>query len=539
MFFVAKNAICVKIKSMLSDEYFYLKIGRAADLRRLGKKGEAVLYRLFEILPGFLTWLTFASVVSFSWLSPIFTAFFIILFDLYWLLKTVYLSLHLRVAFKRVKENLKINWLKELEILPPEKYTSDAKNWKEFYHLIILPFYDEGFEVISSCLESLGKANYPPEKMIVVLGAEERAGANVLLTAQKAQEKFGGKFFRFLITVHPKDIEGEIAGKGSNIAWAGRKVKEQIIDALGIPYNRVIVSAFDIDTVVFPDYFSRLTYVYLKTKNPKRRSYQPIPFYVNNIWQAPAFARVVSFSATFWHTLQQERAERLTTFSSHSMPFQALVDVDFWQANMVSEDSRIFWQCLLRYDGNYGVVPLHYPVAMDANVAPSFWQTMKNQYKQQRRWAYGAENIPYFLFGFWKNEKMGIGKKLYYSFVYIEGVWSWSTNALLIFLLGWLPLVLGGEAFNTMILAYNLPKITRNLMMLASFGIITSAYLSIVILPPRPAHYGKRKYLWMILQWPLLFLTMIFFGAFPAIDAQTRLMFGKYIGFWVTPKFRK
>lgn len=525
---------------MLPDEYYYLKIGRAEDLAKMKRpKTEKVLYRLFEILPGFLTWFTFAAVALFSWLTPVFAAFFIILFDLYWLLKTIYLSLHLRAAFKKIKENLKINWLKELENLPPAEYSSDAKNWKEFYHLIIIPFYDEGFEVISSCLESLAKANYPKEKFIVVLGAEERAEEAAVAIAEKAKEKFGGKFFRFLITVHPKGIEGEIAGKGSNIAWAGKKAKEQIIDGLGIPYERVVVSAFDVDTVVFSDYFSRLVYVYVQTKKPQRFSYQPVPFYVNNIWQSPAFARVVSFSATFWHTLQQERAERLTTFSSHSMPFQALVDVDFWQTNMVSEDSRIFWQCLLRRDGNYGVVPLHYPVAMDANAAPTFWQTMKNQYKQQRRWAYGAENIPYFLFGFWKNEKMSFGKKLYYSAVYIEGVWSWSTNALLIFLLGWLPLIFGGEAFNTMILAYNLPKITRDLMTLAAFGIVTSAYLSIVVLPPRPPQYGKHKYVWMVLQWPLLFLTMIFFGAFPAIDAQTRLMLGKYLGFWVTPKYRK
>ena len=83
-----------------------------------------------------------------------------------------------------------------------------------------------------------------------------------------------------------------------------------------------------------------------------------------------------------------------------------IVNLDFWQTNMVSEDSRIFWQCFLRYDGDYRVVPLFYPVSMDANVAPGVFETFKNVYKQQRRWGYGVENIPYFLFGFWKSEPL-------------------------------------------------------------------------------------------------------------------------------------
>jgi hypothetical protein len=205
---------------------------------------------------------------------------------------------------------------------------------------------------------------------------------------------------------------------------------------------------------------------------------------------------------------------------------------------MVSEDSRIFWQAFLRRDGDYKVMPLYYPVKMDANVAQSFWQTMKNLYKQQRRWAWGCENIPYILFGFWKNKKISFYKRARFAFIYIEGFWSWATNALIIFLLGWLPLVLGGEVFRQTMLAYNLPQITRWLMIFSMIGILTSAYLTMLILPPKPIEYGRHKYILMVLQWPLLLLTMIIFGAIPAIEAQTRLLLGgKFrLGFWVTPK---
>lgn len=513
---------------MIPDEYYYLKTGRASDLT---DKKERALYRACEIVPAALAWATLLAMILFSRFAPVFTAFFIIAFDLYWLLKTVYLSLHLRAAFKETMKNMKINWLERLKAEKP--------GWDEYYHLIILPFYHEGWEVVASSLESLAQVNYPKEKILVALAAEESGGTQAQDIARRAELEYGNRFGAFCVTTHPRGIPGELAGKGANIHFAGKKAKEGLVDARGIPVPRVIVSALDIDTVVWPEYFSRLVYVYLSVPNPERKSYQPIPFYINNIWHAPAVARVISFSATFWHTLQQERPERMTTFSSHSMPLSALIAVDYWQTNMVSEDSRIFWQCFFRYDGDYEVASLHYPVSMDANVASTFWQTMVNQYKQQRRWGYGAENIPYFLFGFMKNKKVSARKKWVFGFLIIEGFHSWATNALIIFMLGWLPLYLGGTAFNATQLSYNLPQMTKYIMTLASVGIVSSAALSIVILPPKPPEYGKGKYALMILQWPLMFVTMIVFGAFPGLEAQTRLALGKYMGFWVTPKGRK
>jgi cellulose synthase/poly-beta-1,6-N-acetylglucosamine synthase-like glycosyltransferase len=512
-------------------EYNFTRIGSAADLKN---SKERRIYRALEIFPAVLSWGTLTGVVLMSWLAPVFAAIFIIAFDVYWLLKTVYLSLHLRSAFGKMRKNMEIDWLKELT--NDQQLTTN--NWQNIYHLILLPFYNEPEQTIRDSIKSLTSANYPKDKMIVVLAAEGRIGNSAVEIAEKIKKEYGNKFLKFLITVHPADINGEIPGKGSNIAWAGKKAKEEIIDALQIPYENVILSAFDVDTVVYPDYFSRLTYVFLNTPDNQNFSYQPVPFYTNNIWQSPALARVVAFSATFWHTLQQERRERLTTFSSHSMPLQALINVDFWQTNMVSEDSRIFWQCLLRHNGNYGTIPIYYPVKMDANASPRFWQTMKNLYKQQRRWAWGCENVPYLLFGFWKNKNIGFRKKWHYAWIYIEGFWSWSTNALIIFMLGWLPIILGGEIFKQSLLAYNLPQITRWLMTLSMVGIITSIYLTMVILPPKPIEYGKHKYVEMVLQWPLLLITMIVFGALPALEAQTRLaLAGKFrLGFWVTPK---
>jgi len=495
--------------------------------------------RFFETIPGLLAWTTIILMFILSWLAPTAVAIFIILFDIYWLFKTLYLSFHLRATFSKMRKNLKINWLDKLYQL--ERNFASKKNASDIYHLVILPMYKEPYQIIRESFQTLSKINYPKDKLIVVLSAEERAGDSAKEILKKIANEFGEKFFRFLITTHPSNLPNEIPGKGSNQTWAAKEVKRLIIDQLKIPYENILVSVFDADTQVLPDYFSRLTYVFLTCPHPQNSSFQPIPLFINNIFQAPALARVIALSSTFWHMIQQSRPERQTTFSSHSMSFKAVVDAGFWDINIVSEDSRIFWQCYLHYNGDWRVEPLFYPVSMDANVAPTFWQTMINQYKQQRRWGWGCENIPYFLNGFRKNKKISLAKKIYWSFVVIESFHSWATNALIIFMLGWLPLVLGGSQFNLTVLSYNLPQITRAIMTLAMIGVMTSAILSVILLPPKPNWFKKRHYILYFFQWILMPVTLIFFGAFPGLDAQTRLMLGgKFrLGFWFTPKHRE
>lgn len=519
------------------DDDYYQKVAFARDLP---DRKDRVIYRLLEIFPGALSWATIFLAFLFSWLYPKPTAIVFILFVIIWFLRTVYFSFHLRSGFRQMLKHEKIDWLEKLK-----EETLDNKgkrrSWEDIYHLIVLPMYKEPLAIVESSFESLLKSDYPKDKFIVVLACEERAGEEVRKTAEVITDKFSNKFFKFLVTFHPAHIPGEIAGKASNETWAVKEVKKRIIDPLSIPYENIIFSSFDIDTVVFPRYFSCLTYYYLHSKDPYRTSFQPVPLFMNNAYDVPAISRVFSFSSSFWQIMNQERPEKLITFSSHSMSFKALVDVGYKQTDVVSDDSRIFWQCLLKYNGHYRVQPIYYPISMDANVAPSFLQTMKNIYKQQRRWAYGVADIPYVLFGFIKNKKISFSKKLSFSLEIIEGHWSWATSSILIFFLGWLPLTLGGHNFSQTVLSYNLPTITSRILTVSMLGLVFSAYFSMILLPPK--QYRKlghfRHLIWNLGEWLLLPLVMIFFSSIPSLDAQTHLMLGKYMGFWPTPKIRK
>lgn len=494
---------------------------------------ERILKRAFEIFPGALAWATLFGIVFFSWAKPILVAIFIIVFDVYWLLKTLYLTLHLRASWQQMKHHLAIDWRLRLENV----------KWDHVWQLVILPTFEESHEVLEGACEALLRSSWPRERMMVVLATEERAGERFRAEASRIREKYGSHFAYFLITKHPANKAGEIPGKGANITWAASRAKEEIIDRFHLSYKQILVSSFDIDTQVYPQYFLCLTYHFLTAESPHRSSYQPIPIYNNNIWDAPAISRVVATSGTFWQMMQQARPERLTTFSSHSMSFATLLELGYWETNVVSEDSRIFWNALLHFNGDYRVVPLFYPVSMDANLAPTFWETVKNVYRQQRRWTWGVENIPYLLFGFWRARAIPLRRRFYFIFIQTEGFWSLATNPLILFLLGWLPLVFGGDIFNTTAIAYNLPRITRLLMTLAMFGLVGSAIISTALLPPVPTKYKKTILLRlsMVFQWLLVPVTIIIFGALPGLDSQTRLMLGgKWrLGFWVTPKHRR
>ena len=499
-----------------------------ASFKDFQDKREKILYRVLEILPGFLSLTTLVLAVIFSWLKPILVAYFIIAFDLYYTLKAFNLVFYETICFRKMKKNLALNWKEKFQ-----KVFSD----KEPYMLIILPTYKEELNIIEETFESIKNSTYPKEKIVVVLSQEERAGKeHVEKIAKGVLNKYENSFKKLIVTLHPKDIPGEFPGKGANVYWAGERAKEYFLKEK-LPIQNTIVCLFDIDTKVFPDFFYKLAFDYLDSKNPERLSYQPIPVYHNNIWTAPAISRVVAVSNTFWQMRMQEKPEHLVTYSSHAMSFKTFLDVGFPKC-VVSDDSRIFWKCYLKYDGKYGVKPLFYPIAMDAVESKGFLKTIISLYKQQRRWAWGVIEIPYVFYGFIKNKNIPLRKKISHLFNLIEGFWSWACSALLILLLGWLPVIIGGEKFKATVLSFNLPKLTSNIMTFAAVGMVFSALANLIFLPPMPKGTKKIKKLSMIFQWVFTPISLICFGSIPALDAQIKLLIGKYLDFFVTPKER-
>lgn len=529
--------------------------------------------RLFEVIPASLSWGTLIGLSVLAFIVPFWIAIFIIAYDLYVLIRAGYMSVHLVYAYGRLRREERVDWLARCEAVGGDLNTyhlsikqqlrgaTDRKTrclltdhyqdigtllasnhpilaWKAVHHVVLFPTYNESLAVLRTSLMALTRVHFPRERLHVVVGFEERAGQAARERAEVLRAEFGTKFQTFLTTFHPDGLAGEARVKSANATWAMQRLEEELTKQ-GIAAPDVLVSNFDSDTVVSPSYFANLTYQFITLPDRYQVSYQPLPMYNNNVWDAPAFSRVIATGSTFWQMIESTRPERLVTFSSHSMTLSALRAVGYWQKNIVSEDSRIFWQCLLHYHGQYRTHPMYTTVSMDAALADSWWRTFLNQYKQKRRWAWGIENFPYLAEGFWGNRRIAWRTKAKYIFRTLEGHHSWATAPIIIAGLGWLPIYFGGPEFHRTVLSYSLPYMARWIMTIAMGGLLISSALQLLLLPKRPQTHSPWLYTSMIFQWALVPIIATVLSAFPALDAETRLFLGRDLGFNVMEKARR
>lgn len=149
------------------------------------------------------------------------------------------------------------------------------------------------------------------------------------------------------------------------------------------------------------------------------------------------------------------------------------------------------------------------------------------------------ENFPFVVEGFIKNKNISLLNKLRRSFQLLESHVTWAVWAVILVIVGPLPILFGGTFFSQTAIAYNLPKITGLLFKFTLLTSLTWIFLSWTILPPRPKGISWFKYVWLVLEWIFVPFIILIIGSLPAIDAQTRLMLGKYMEFNSTLKGNK
>jgi len=502
-------------------------------------------YRAFEILPGALTWTILISPVILSIISPKLATYFVIAYLLLWFVRAVGLDIRSFQGWRLMKQHRNIPWQKlnaDLEILVPK--TQNAPKWharnltrvekhmlnsrlrpSDIYHAVIIAFWSEPREVVEPTVQSVLASDYDPKKIILIIAYEDRGGPGPKKTAEDLVKKYRDKFY-YAEEVNHKLLASEIPGKGANITNAGRRLKS-ILEQKNIDPLRVLVTTLDSDNRPDPQYLAALTYTYCSTEDPKHSSYQPIPMFLNNIWDAPAPMRVIATGNSFWNVVLSTRPHMLRNFSSHAQPMAALIDTDFWSVRTIVEDGHQYWRTFFRFDGNHEVYPIFVPIYQDAVLTDNYRRTLKAQFFQIRRWAWGASDIAYVAYmGFLKPNKISRPKLIARFFRLLEGHVSWSTAPLIIALAALVPFFLNPQSY----IANQLPQIASHLQQIAMVGILLTLFLSFQSLPPKPARYKRRRNFWMVIQWVYLPFTTILYNGVAAINSQTRLMFGWYLG---------
>lgn len=516
-------------------------------------------YRLFEILPGVLTYLILLMPIILAWFSPVAAAYFVLAYLLVWFVRAIGIDIRSIQGWRTLNEHKKLPWddlnqdLEKLEVHTPrppkwharnlarvEKYIgADRIKPSQVYHAVIIAFWNETRDILEPTVQSVLHTEYDHKKIILFLAYEQRGGPEVEKLAKDLIKEYGPKFHHAEAVMHPWPMTGEVIGKGGNVTFAGRRL-EKYLKAEKIDPLRVLVTTLDSDNRPDKKYFGALTYTYCSTEEPKYASYQPVTMYLNNIWDAPAPMRVIATGNSFWNVMLSMRPHMLRNFSAHAQPMAALIDTDFWSVRTIVEDGHQYWRTWFRYDGKHEVYPVFVPIYQDAVLTDGYWRTLKMQFVQVRRWAWGVSDIAYFVNqAFFKVNRIPLHKKIAKGWRLLEGHLSWSTSPLLLLLAAYPLLIFHTSSRPFGFLANEIPQVASALQRIAMVGIVLSFYLSMRSLPPKPLRYKRHRSFWMILQWVYLIPTTLIYSAGAAIYSQTRLMFGRYLGFIVTEKATK
>lgn len=537
----------------------------------LGKR--TLKYRVFEILPGVLSWSILALPIVLSIVDPTsrLAAIFILFFMMSWFFRAVGMSFRTLQGYYRLKSSERTQWqdlmtdindaqkaikhlrtkrgglsktdkihLENLEHYLDDPQLHDMKP-DDLLQLIIVPMWKESYEVIAPTIESIINSNYDTKRVALVIAYEERGGEVPEATAKKLHKSYGKQFFDAAVIKHPGDLPDEVIGKGGNITWAARQFVPTLLKK-GIQPEHVLVTTLDADNKVHKDYLAHLSYAYILTRDRKHHSYQPLALYTNNIWDVPAPMRVMAVGNTFFTILQSVRPHMLRNFSSHAQSLDALLETDYWSVRTVVEDGHQFWRSYFAFGGNHAVVPIYSPTYQDAVLSDKYVQTLKDQFGQIQRWSYGASDIPYLAkYGFRrkKDRVVPLWDFIMKFLRLLDTHVSWATVSLLLLLAARIPLFIGSDADHS-IVAHQLPIIASYAQTIAMIGLFTSIFLSMKLLPPRPAHYKRHRTVFMVVQWVLLPVTSILYGSLAALNSQTRLIMGKYLDkFKLTHKGRR
>jgi hypothetical protein len=520
------------------------------------------VYRFFEILPGLLSLIIFLTPIILSIYYVTAAAILIIMYILILLIRASAMSVRVIEGYGKIKKARLVDWESLLKDFYKPGDTaarhngtknsfikSHVKNMQrlsagnlidilpdELYHAVIIPTYNESQAIIHPTIEEVINSNgFSNRKTILFIAYEERASEQKKQETLATLQKYKNKFY-YAEAVEHKLLDGEIPGKGANAVCTGRRVAAWAKDQ-GIDPSRVIVTALDADNRPDKNFFSILSYVYLSAENRKQKSYQPAALFNNNIWDVPAIMRICAISNTYFHIANSMRPHALRNFSAHAQSLDALIDTDFWSVRTIVEDGHQFWRTYFRYDGDHEVLPIYAPIYQDAVYAGGRLRTTKAQFKQIRRWTYGASDIAYVATrAFFTKNKVPKLDALFKFGRLLESHVGWATAAPLLLLSGWIPLYLNSNS-NQNIVAQRLPNIVSNINTVALIGLLFVVYIGLATLPQRPPHQGKRRMFGFVWQWILTPVVGIVFNSAAAINSQTHLVFRRYIGvFDVTEK---
>jgi len=479
--------------------------------------------RLLELIPGIISWTLILSPIWASITIPNILAYFILFYDIYWLYRSFSLTIQAFIASNKIHQAEKQNWLEKA------KQQSD---FDKVTHVIIIPNYRETLDKLNETISALVKQSFPLKKLFIVLAMEKRE-ENGKEKAEILIKRFKQAFGDIIATYHP-DIAGEVKGKSSNESFGARVAYSKLIETKKIDINYATISSVDADSIFDPQYFAYLTYSFLNDKQRYNKFWQSANVNYNNFWKVPGPIRIFAFFGSLWRTALLIQKDRLVANSTYSLSFKMLVNIDFWDTDVIPEDYRIFFKAFFNLKGNAWVEPIFLKTSMDAPLSTTYFKSLKNKYDQERRWSWGVSDDPLFIKWWLTVPDIPFTRKTLLLYHVILDHTLWAANWFIITIAAnIIPLV--NPAFSRTALGYKLPSLAGFILTSCLFATFT-----MIVIDYRNRRGNKNvsrfKQFLFPLEFVLLPIAGFILGALPALISHTQLMFGKRIEYKVTEK---
>lgn len=497
-----------------------------SKIRNFVMNNEDRVHRALEILPGFFSW----NLILFPYwgilVIPEIVAYFILAFNIYWFYQSFQIAIGAFISHLRIRAAENYDWVKDLKTFP---------DWEKVHHVVIIPTYKEPLYVLEETLDSIKNQTLSGKLITIILATEKKEERTEREKKAKAlKEKYEKSFKNFIVTVH--ELTGnEVAGKSSNEKYAAIKAKEILVDKGKNNIDYMVVTSCDADTIFPKKFFAALSFKFLDDPERYNRFWQGPIFYYNNIWELPAITRVPNTLGSIYHLSAISRKDRLINMSTYSLSFKLLDGVGYWDADKIPEDWGLFFKAYYKTRGKLEVEPIYMPIHVNAPQSTSLWKTLKNQYEQYKRWAWGASDDPWIIKNYFFVPGVPFWDKTMRLFFVLWSHFMWPVNWFIITIGLTLPSLLNPRFARTA-LGYSVPKLSSAVLTVALIFLVVMLIFDNIYKPKRP----EKVPLWRALLMPLEFVLMpvagFFFTALPGLDAHTRLMLGKYIEYRVTEK---
>jgi len=237
---------------------------------------------------------------------------------------------------------------------------------------------------------------------------------------------------------------------------------------------------------------------------------------------------------SLWQLAKLTRRDKMVTQSTYSLSFAACVEAGYWDVDIIPEDSHMFFKLLFHFGDEVRVEPIYLPVVSDAAERPGYVGTLRSQFEQEKRWAWGVADIPYVILRLWRTSKALGFRRFYRALRYIEEHLSWPVAPFLITFGTSAPSHLNHEFANS-VMGHVLTDLSSYVLTasLASMGVMV--IIDHRLKPAAPENQPLAKVL-HLLEWCLMPAVGIALSALPGLVAHTRLLLGRYLEYKVTQK---